>query len=274
MKLGKHTVKVVRVNNNGAFLEDSKHQEVFMPEKEIDDLRIGDKLEVFVYDNGKNQRVASRKMPYIQIGQVKKLEVVAKTKFGYFVNVGLDKDVFLPFKEAMGRIMVNEKYLMMLYIDKSDRLCVTMQIERKLKRNENNRFKVNDIVKGTIYKIDNRGAHIAINDEYDGMILKRELKGIYVVGDVVEARVQRILKDDRITLTLREKAYKQMHYDADMLLELLQDNDGVLPLGDKTDSDIILEVTGLSKKAFKKAEGELYRKRLIDIYPEKIVLTK
>ena len=274
MKLGKHKLVIKSITNFGAYLTDEKDNEIFMPEKETEKLTKGNEIEVFVYDNGSGKRVASAKMPYIQIGEVKKLEVVAKTKFGYFVNIGLDKDIFLPYKEAVGRIITGESYLMMLYIDKSDRLCVTMNIEKKLKRNENNRFKVNDMVSGTIYLMDNRGAHVAIYGKYDGLILKQELKGIYKVGDEVEVRVQRILRDDRITLTLREKAYKQMHQDAEMLLELLEDNDGILPLGDKKDSDIILEVTGLSKKAFKKAEGALYKKHLVELYPEKILLKK
>lgn len=274
MKLGRHILRINKIKSSGAYLMSETDEEIFMPTKYVDDLKVDSEIEVFVYDNGRGDRVATTTRPYIQVGEVKKLQVVSKTKFGYFVDIGLDKDIFLPFKETIGRINPQEYYLMMLYIDKSDRLCVTMNIEKKLKRNEDNRYKVNDIVSGSIYLIDNRGAHVAIDDQYDGLVLKEELKGIYKVGDVVETRIQRILQDDRITLTLREKAYKQMHQDAEILLELIEDNNGVLPLGDKSDSELIKEVTGLSKSAFKKAEGALYKKKMVELYPEKIVLKK
>lgn len=273
MKLGYQTLRVKNIANHGAYLVSEKDEEIFLPKATENEVRKDEEIEVFVYDNGSGDRVATLRRPFLDIGQVKKLEVVAKTKFGHFVNVGLDKDIFLPYQETVGRINVHEEYLMMLYVDKSDRLCVTMNIEKKLKRNDN-KFRVNDMVKGTIYLLDNRGAHVAIDNKYDGLILKQELKGIYKIGDEVEVRVLRVIKDGRITLTLREKSYKQMHNDADFLLELIKDNNGVLPLGDKTDPDIIKEVTGLSKSAFKKAEGALYKEKLVELYPEKIVLKR
>ena len=273
MKLGNQKLKVNSVTNHGAYLVSEENEEILLPKQEgYRELEKGEMIDVFVYDNGRGERVATLKETFIKVGEVKKLEVVSKTKFGYFVNIGLDKDIFLPYKETVGRINVTESYLMMLYIDKSDRLCVTMNIEKKLKTND--KFNVNDIVFGTIYLIDNRGAHVAIEDKYNGLVLKQELKGVYKVGDVIETRIQRILMDGRITLTLRQKSYKQMHRDAEFLLELVEDNDGVLPLGDKSDPELIFEVTGLSKGAFKKAEGALYKARLVELYPEKIVLKR
>ncbi|RVU54536.1 S1 RNA-binding domain-containing protein [Anaerosphaera multitolerans] len=272
MKLGKHNLKVKNITKIGAYLTDGK-EDIFLPRHDDEELKVGEFLDVFIYDNSNGNRVASKKMPLLQVGEVKKLTVVSKTKYGYFVDIGLDKDAFLPYKETPGRINENEEYLMMLYIDTSDRLCVTTKIGDKLLKN-NDRFKVNDFVKGTIYSKSDKGAYVAIEDKYDGMILQEELKGVYKIGDVVEARVQRILRDGKITLTLREKAYKQMHYDAELLMELLEDNDGVLNLGDKSDPELIKEVTGLSKAAFKRAEGALYKERLVELYPEKIVLKK
>lgn len=266
MKLGRHKLKVVQIKPR-VLLSDGR-EEIELKDKQ--NLKIGEEVSVFVYDTSKDKRVATLQKPYIEVGQIKELKVVGKTGAGYFVDIGLDKDIFLPYQERVGKIDVGGSYLMTLYIDKSDRFCVSMNIKEKLKRND--KFKVNDIVTGTIYLLDARGAHIAINGEYDGLVVKEEVKGIYKIGDVVEARIQRILKDNRITLTLREKAYKQMNSDADMLLELLEDNGGILHIGDKSDSDIIKEITGLSKAAFKRAEGALYKQRKIELYPNKIEL--
>ncbi|WP_138159658.1 CvfB family protein [Peptoniphilus catoniae] len=269
MKLGRSKLKVKKVLNNKIILTDNK-EEIKLKEFEKN-LNPGDEIEVFVYDSS-NERIATLKKPYVEVGEIGKLKVISKTKYGYFVDIGLDKDIFLPFQERKGRIIVGEKYLMQLYIDRSDRFCVTMDIKNKLALN--NKFKVNDEVKGIIYDIDELGAKVAINGKYDGLILKEELKGIYRVGEEIEARVQRILKNGKITLTVREKSYKQMHIDADFLLELLEDNNGILELGDKSDPELVKNITGLSKKAFKKAEGALYKRKLIEIYPEKIVLIK
>lgn len=269
MKLGRHTLTVKNTKGKNITLTDGK-EEINLIDNEK--LSVGDEISVFVYDAGKDRRVATTKKPLVEVGEVSRLKVVDKSKFGYFVDIGLDKDIFLPYQERTGRIDVGESYLMQLYEDKSDRLCVTMQIKEKLKRND--KFKVNDNVKGIVYLIDNRGMHIAIDKKYDGLILKEEVKGIYKVGEEVEARIQRVLKDGKITLTLREKAYKQMGYDAELILALVEENDGVLMLGDKTDPEIIKEVTGLSKSAFKRAEGALYKERLVELFPEKIVLKK
>lgn len=266
MKLGRHNL-TVKKSRPKVILTDGR-EEIELKEKR--NLEVGEVVSAFIYDTSKDRRVATLEKPYIEVGQVKELKVVGKAGVGYFVDIGLDKDIFLPYQERAGRIDVGESYLMTLYIDKSDRYCVSMDIKEKLKKND--KFKVNDIVKGTIYLLDARGAHVAIDGKYDGLVLKEEVKGIYKVGDVVEARIQRILKDNRITLTLREKAYKQMHSDADMLLEMIEDNGGVLNIGDKTDPEIIKEVTGLSKSAFKRAEGNLYRQRKVDLYPNKIEL--
>lgn len=273
MKLGKHTLTVKNITKIGAYLTDG-NEDIFLPKHDEEELKPGQKLEVFVYDNSNGNRVATKQMPLIQVGEMKKLTVVSKTKYGYFVDIGLEKDAFLPYKETPGRINEHEEYLMILYIDTSDRLCVTTRIGDRLKRNDDEKYKINDIVKGTIYSKSDKGAYVAIDNEYDGMILSEDLKGIYKIGDVVEARVQRILRDGKITLTLREKAYKQMNYDAEILLEFIEDNDGVLNLGDKSDPDVIKEITGLSKSAFKRAEGALYKNKLVELYPEKIVLKK
>ncbi|WBW49464.1 S1-like domain-containing RNA-binding protein [Peptoniphilus equinus] len=266
MKLGRHQLTVVKTKP--VVLSDGNETIELREER---NLPVGDNVSAFVYDCGKDRRVATLERPFLEIGEVQKLTVVDKTGAGYFVNIGLDKDIFLPYQERVGRIEVGQAYLMTLYIDRSDRLCVSMDIKEKLLKN-NGHFAVNDMVKGTVYQIDGRGAHVAIYNKYDGLVLKEEVKGILTIGEEVEARISRIVKDGRITLTLREKAYKQMHADADLLLELIEDNGGVLPLGDKSDPDLIKDITGLSKSAFKRAEGALYKAKKINLYPNKIEL--
>ena len=270
MELGKvQKLKVESKINKKIVLADDENNRVNLAKGEGEKLKVGDEVEAFVY-NTHDEFEATLKKPFAQVGDLKKLKVVDKAKIGYFVDNGIGKDIFLPFKESYGRLTVGEEYLLYLYHDKSNRLALTMNIKDKLKVNEN--YKVNDIVKGTIYSIGRPGAFVAIENKYDGMIPAEEIKGIYKIGDEVEARVQRILQTGFITLTLREKAYKQIDADADLILELLEDNGGVLELGDKSNPEIIKDLTGLSKKAYKRAVGHLYKNRLINIYDKKIEL--
>ena len=270
MELGKEQkVKVASKKDGIIFLEDEEKNRVRLSKSEGEKLKVGEEVEAFVY-NIHDEFEATLKKPYAEVGDLKKLKVVDKAKVGYFVDNGIGKDIFLPFKESYGRLTVGNEYLLYLYHDKSDRLALTMNIKNKLKTNEN--YKINDIVKGTIYSIGDNGAFVAIENEYDGMIPKEELKGIYKIGDEVEARVQRILQTGFITLTLRQKAYKQIDADSDLILELLEENGGVLEIGDKSDKELIKDLTGLSKKAYKRAVGNLYKNRIINIYDTKIEL--
>ncbi len=270
MELGKvQTLKVASKKDGIVKLSDADGDKVTLAKGEGEKLKVGEEVEAFVY-NIHEEFEATLKRPYAQVGELKKLRVVDKAKVGYFVDNGIGKDIFLPFKESFGRLTVGDEYLFYLYHDKSDRLALTMNIKDKLSTEEH--FKVNDIVKGTIYSIGRPGAFVAIENKYDGMIPIEEIKGIHKIGEEVEARVQRILKTGFITLTLREKAYKQIDADSDLILELLEDNGGVLELGDKSDPELIKDLTGLSKKAYKRAVGHLYKNRKINIYDTKIEL--
>lgn len=270
MELGKiQTLKVASKKDGIIKLSDADGDKVSLAKGEGEKLKVGEEVEAFVY-NIHEEFEATLKRPYAQVGELKKLRVVDKAKVGYFVDNGIGKDIFLPFKESFGRLTVGDEYLFYLYHDKSDRLALTMNIKDKL--STEGYLKVNDIVKGTIYSIGKPGAFVAIENKYDGMIPIEEIKGIHKIGEEVEARVQRILKTGFITLTFREKAYKQIDADSDLILELLEDNGGVLELGDKSDPELIKDLTGLSKKAYKRAVGHLYKNRKINIYDTKIEL--
>lgn len=272
MEIGKvQPLKVKKITPHQIYLVDTDGKEAQLSHGELGELKVGDIVEAFIYNGYNDVYEATLQKPLAQVGELKKLHLVAKSKVGYFVNIGTGKDVLLPFAEIVGRLTPGYDYLIYLYEDRTKRLAATMNIKDKLKLND--KFQVNDYVTGTIYGIDrNMGAFVAIEDEYDGMIPKEELKGIFKVGDQIEARVQRILRTGFITLTLRQKAYKQMSRDGEELLNLLKEQGGILYLGDKSSPEEIKEVTGLSKKAFKRALGGLYRDRLVELYPNKIEL--
>lgn len=271
MELGKiQKLKIKKITGNGCYLLDNENNEIFIKKEEVKNPKVGEFIEVFIYNRHNKDICATTKKPLAQVGDLKKLKIVEKSKYGYFVDIGIDKDILLPFGETQGRLQVGEKYLLYLFHDRSQRLALTMNIKDKLKLNEN--FQINDMVTGTIYAIGKVGYFVAVEDKYDGMIPKEEVKGLLVIGDEVQARVARVLTNGFITLTLREKAYKQMNVDAEQILKMLKDNGGTLYLGDKSTPEEVKEITGLSKSAFKRAQGALYKRRLIDLYDRKIVL--
>lgn len=175
-----------------------------------------------------------------------KLKVVAKSKIGYFVGINAPKDILLPFSEATERIAEGEKYLFTMYVDKSERLAVSMEIKDTLK--SNSPYKKGDRVTGTVYHVGKSGVLVAVDDTYDGRIPKQEMKGIYHAGDTVEVRVANVLDDGKLTLSMRDFAHVQMLQDSDVLLGLMDEMGGKLPVGDKSDPVEIKRLTGLTKK--------------------------
>ena len=163
-----------------------------------------------------------------------------------------------------------DEVLVTLYIDKSSRLCATMRGLYDLLKKDSP-YKKGDTVTGRVYEFsDNFGAFIAVDDRYSARIANHEDHSFLRVGDVIEAKVSDVKEDGKLDLTLREKAYIQMDADGARILELLDSYAGVLPFTEKASPEVIKRETGLSKNAFKRAIGHLYKERVIDLADGKI----
>lgn len=268
IELGKvQELKVNKITLAGAYLVDDSKEEgdVLLPRKELPQgIKVGDKIKVMVYDDPKGRRVATTKMPKAQVGEIAYLKVVNQTKFGYFLDWGLDKDLFLPFSETIGHVERGKSYLVGIYVDKSDRICATMKIKDMLRTDSP--YKKGDKVKGTIYNINRDiGAFVAVDNKYEGLIAKKDLLGVYEVGDVIEARVSNVKEDGKLDLSLREVKHVQMDIDKEIILEKLKENGGFLPFNDDTPAEIIRDELNMSKSGFKRAIGRLYKEGKIDI---------
>ena len=219
---------------------------------------IGDSVEVFIYRDSKDRLIATTVRPLITLGNVARLRVVQTGQIGAFLDWGLEKDLLLPFKEQKKRVKEGESCLVALYIDKSGRLCATMNVYRYLR--QDSPYKKDDRVTGTVYEIsDNFGAFIAVDNEFSGLIPKKEWYGNARIGDTVNVRVTGVKEDGKLDLSMREKAYLQIETDAEQILALLDSYDGVLPFNDKVDPEIIRRETGMSKNEFKRAVGHLLK---------------
>ena len=246
-----------------SFEEAAEH--VLLPVKQVpEDSEVGDKLEVFVYRDSKDRIIATVNEPLLCMGKVAELTVVTVGRFGAFLAWGLEKDLLLPFREQRGVVKPGGRVLVSLYIDKSSRLCATMNVYASLRTDSP--YQAEDRVRGRVYELsDNFGAFVAVDNLYSGLIAKKELYGKVVPGMDIEARVLRVRADGKLDLSVREKAHLQMNVDADRILALLDSYEGALPFSDKAAPEVIEHETGMSKNEFKRAVGRLLKQGKIEI---------
>ncbi len=270
LEIGKRQLlTIVKKVDFGVYLakeqEADPEEKVLLPRKEVpENVQPGDEIEVFLYRDSKDRMIATVRQPKLSLGEVAVLRVKENGKIGAFLDWGLEKDLLLPFREQVRKVRPGEECLVALYLDKSKRLCATMKVYHYLRTDSP--YEKDQKVTGTLYEIsDNFGAFVAVDNCYSALIPKKEPLGNARVGDTVEARVTEVLKDGKLSLSLREKAYIQMNEDARKLLKLLEEQGGELPVGDKSSPEKIKELTGMSKNEFKRAAGNLYKQRLVQV---------
>ena len=269
IEIGKwNTLKVIRSKDFGIYLgEDgsSVAETVLLPRKQVaEGVKAGSVIEVFIYRDSQDRLIATTNKPLITMGEIKKLKVKNVTSIGAFMDWGLEKDILLPFKEQTAKVVEGREYLVKMYTDKSDRLCVSMKLYDSLLPIEG--YKEKDTFTGTVYEYKkDMGAFVAIDDKFSGLIHESELYNKVYVGDTVTGRIKKIREDGKADLMLREPAYIQMNEDADMVYDVIKSYKGVLPFTDKADKELIKKEFGLSKNAFKRAIGKLLKDRKIEI---------
>lgn len=269
IRLGeKQELVIVKQVEFGVYLAvsfETAAEHILLPAKQVpENSRVGDKLEVFVYRDSQDRLIATTKTPKLLMGQVAELTVAQVGKFGAFLDWGLEKDLMLPFKQQRGRVVQGAKVLASLYIDKSKRLCATMNVYENLRTDSP--YHAGDRVTGRVYELsDNFGAFVAVDNLYSALIPRKELYGAVELGKDVEARVISVREDGKLTLGVRDKAYLQIGQDADKILALLDSYEGALPFSDKASPEVIAHETGMSKNEFKRAVGKLLKEGKIEI---------
>lgn len=276
MRLGEYQeLNVIKKVDFGIYLAPSgkSDEKVLLPSKQVPGgIRIGDKLKVFLYKDSKDRLIATTNEPKLTLGGYAPLTVKEIGKIGAFLDWGLEKDLFLPYKQMLGRVHEGDEILVTLYIDKSSRLCASMKGLYDLLQKDSP-YKKDDMVTGRVYEFsDNFGTFVAVDDKYSARIPRHEDSSFLRIGDIIDAKVTDIKEDGKIDLTLREKAYIQMDSDSEKILELLDSYAGVLPFSEKASPEVIKRETGLSKNAFKRAVGHLYKERKVDLSDGKIRL--
>ena len=276
LKLGeKQTLVIVKKVEFGVYLamKEAPDDKVLLPAKQVPaGAKVGDEVEVFLYRDSSDRLIATTKTPRLIMGQVALLTVVQIGKVGAFLDWGLEKDLFLPFKQQTRKVKAGDQVLASLYIDESGRLCATMNVYEHLRTDSP--YKKDDKVTGRIYEISkNFGAFVAVDDCFSALIPKKELFGATEppkIGEQVTARVVKVLEDGKLTLSIREKAYLQIQKDAEKIEKLLDSYEGSLPFNDKAAPEVITHETGMSKNEFKRAVGHLLKEGKIQITEKNI----
>ncbi len=258
----------------GVYLaEEGGEERVLLPKLQVPaGAAVGDKVEVFLYRDSEDRMIATCRRPKLQLGQVGWLDVVQVARIGAFLDWGLDKDLLLPFREQpRTRVREGQEVLVAVYLDKSGRLCATMNVYPYLRTDSP--YTAGDQVTGTVYETSrNFGAFVAVDSIYSALIPKKELVRDIRIGETVSARVTAVKADGKLDLSIREKGYLQMDTDMARILARLQADGGTLMLSDKSSPEEIREQMGMSKNEFKRAIGHLYKEGKIVIEKDRITM--
>ena len=273
IELGKvQELEVVRIKDFGVYLSENAKEgaSVLLPKKQVPKgTQIGDKITVFIYKDSEDRLIATSGKPKLQVGETAVLEVKEISRIGAFLDMGLEKDLLLPFREQSHPVRKGEKCLVALYVDKSSRLAATMRVYSYM--SNQSPYKKDDQVRGRIYEInENLGAFVAVDNRYYGLIPQKELFQDFHEGEEIEARVIRVREDGKLDLSVRQKAYMQIESDAVKVMQIIDEFDGVLPFNDKARPETIRREFNMSKNEFKRAVGKLLKEGKIRITEKSI----
>ncbi len=274
MELGKKQVlTVVKKVVFGVYLG-SDEERVLLPKRQVPaGIEAGDPVEVFLYKDSDDRLIATTNEPKIELGQLAVLDVVDTGKFGAFLDWGLEKDLFLPFKQQTAKVEKGDRCLVSLYIDKSQRLCATMRVYEFL--SQASPYQKDDEVQGIVYGISDKfGTFVAVDNQFSALIPRKDSFGNFRVGQTITARVAAVKPDGKLDLSVKDKIPMQMDKDAELILAKIKACGGVLPFTDKADPELIMKEFNMSKNAFKRAVGRLFKGRKIQINEKSITITK
>lgn len=275
MKIGHYnTLKIERLTKVGLFLSDGK-EDVLLPLKYIPkSYSIGDDLIVFVYLDHEERPVATSLEPYILMDEFGLLRVNYVNNIGAFLDWGLEKDLFVPFREQARPMEKGKRYLVFAYIDEKTNRIVASSKTNQFLNNENITLHVGDEVDLIISHITDVGINVIINDQYKGLLYKDQVYDAIRTGDRMVGYIKTIRPDNKIDVTLQKTGYQNIEPNAQKIVDELKASRGFLRLNDNSDPEDIKTVLKMSKKTFKKAIGLLYKDKQIELKDDGIYLIK
>lgn len=276
IRLGEYnTLRVVKEVDFGLYLDGGDEGEILLPSRYVPKgAKPGDELEVFVYLDQDERPVATTLQPLAKAGDFAYLEVAWVNEYGAFLNWGLMKDLFCPFREQKKRMEIGSSYIVYVTIDEeSYRMMATAKVERYLDR-ERPQYKHGDEVELLVWQKTELGFKVIVDNRFSGLVYEDQIFRHLTTGDRLTGYVDHVRQDGKIDITLQPTGRRHTEEFSEVLLRYLNDNNGHCDLGDKSPAELIADRFKVSKKAYKKAVGDLYRRRLITISDEGIELVK
>ncbi len=259
-------LEIVKEVDFGVYLNAQELGQVLLPNKFVpQDSQIGDFIDVFLYLDSQDMVIATTKKPLAQVGEFANLKVIATGPFGAFLDWGLEKDLLLPFGEQQRPVEEGRSYLVYIHVNKADERIVASSKLDKFLDNTPAPYKSGDQVDLTIAGTTELGHKAIINNSHWGVIFKNDLFKRLKFGQKIKGYIKRVRSDGKIDLMLQKGNKDELDKFARLIMNKLNKAQGFLPLTDKTHADEIYEQLGMSKKAFKKAIGGLYKQQLITI---------
>ncbi len=266
MKVGEYNdLEVVKELDFGIYFREGE-VEILMPTKWVPQgTKIGDTLNVFVFRDSDDRLIATTVKPFAIADTFAFLEAKQVNEIGAFMDWGMDKDLLVPFREQAQRMDAGKSYVVFVYLDEeTDRLVGSTKLSRFIIR-EDIDVQEGDIVDLLIYSETDLGFNAIVNDLYTGLIYKNEIYEAIRVGDKMQGFVKRVREDEKIDLSLQKSGYELVDDVKWRILKLIKDENGFLALNDNSAPEEIKAKLQISKKAFKKAIGALYRERLVKL---------
>lgn len=275
IKLGRmNKLRVIKQVEFGLYLDGGERfGNILLPARYVpQDARVDDELEVFLYLDHDERLVATTERPLAQVGDFAFLQVAWVNNFGAFLHWGPMKDLFVPFREQKLKMRKGESYMVHLHIDpESYRIVASAKVDRYLSQ-ELPPYRMGDEVDALVWQKTDLGLKVIVDNRYAGLLYDDQLFRQYFAGDRLKAYVSQVRPDGKIDLMAQPVGHEGIQDFSETLLSYIQSHNGICPLGDKSPADAIYEVFGVSKKLFKKAVGDLYRRRLITLSDEGLVL--
>ena len=276
IELGKfNQLEVVKQVDFGMYLDGGEEGEILLPTRYVpEDCKVGDWLNVFLYLDNEERLIATTLTPLVQVGEFACLEVSWVNQFGAFLNWGLMKDLFVPFSEQKMKMQVGNKYVIHAYIDdESFRIVASAKVDRYLSK-EKAPYRPGEEVNILIWQKTDLGFKAIIENMYSGLLYDSEIFQTLHTGDTLKAYIKQVREDGKIDLILQKPGFEKVDDFSKTLYHYIADHGGRIGLNDKSPAEEIYDVFGVSKKTFKKAVGDLYKKRLILLHEDGIELVR
>jgi predicted RNA-binding protein (virulence factor B family) len=268
-----NTLEILRDTEPGLFLGDGDVGEVLLPNRYVPKVfEIGDKIEVFVYLDNEERPVATTDEPYISKGEFALLRCNQVTDFGAFLDWGLVKELFCPFREQAFKMKSGGWYLVHCYLDDESQRLVASSKTNSFLDNKELTVAQFDEVDLIVSHPSELGMNVIVNKIHSGLVFRDDIYKDMSVGDRLKGTVKKVRQDNKLDISLNQIGYRNIEPNAEHILNELHDSSGFLPVHDKSDPEQIKDLLQMSKKSFKKAIGTLYKERQITIEADGIRL--